>query len=87
MSGEGKEVLARAIAAFHADDAQAMRDVFSRHPELRAKLNEPMGLCDSPVIIHVKSRGMLDALARLGLTGTLRPLLARSPELVRARGR
>jgi hypothetical protein len=39
-------------------------DVLSRYPVLKGMLNEPVGPFDAPVIIHVKSRGLLDASAR-----------------------
>ena len=55
-----------AMAAFHADDAAAMRGALSRYPELRAAINEPIGSFDAPVVIHVKSREMLDALLDAG---------------------
>lgn len=58
--------LAEAMTAFHADDAAAMRSVLARHPELRPRLNEPIGPFDSPAIIHVKSREMLDVLLDAG---------------------
>jgi ankyrin repeat protein len=55
-----------AMAAFGADDPVAMRSVLARHPELRPKLNEPIGPFDSPAIIHVRSREMLDVLLEAG---------------------
>ena len=57
---------AEAMAAFHADDAAAVRGALSRFPELRAQINEPIGPFDAPVIIYVKSRDMLDALLDAG---------------------
>jgi hypothetical protein len=59
-------VLLQAKDAFHRDDADGVRDVLSRHPELKALINEPIDHFDSPLIIHVKSRGMLDALLEAG---------------------
>ena len=58
--------VAQAMAAFHADDAGAMRGALSRYPELRAQINEPIGPFDAPVIIYAKSREMLDALLDAG---------------------
>lgn len=58
--------LVQAKDAFHRDDADGVRDVLSRHPELKARMNEPSDHFDSPLIIHVKSRGMLDALVEAG---------------------
>jgi ankyrin repeat protein len=58
--------LLEAMAAFHADDAGAMRAALSRHPDVRARINEPIGPFDAPVVIYVKSRGMLDTLLEAG---------------------
>lgn len=59
-------VLNEAMKALHADDAAAMRSILARHPELGPKLNEPIGPFDSPAIIHVRSREMLDVLLNAG---------------------
>ena len=34
--------------AFQADDAVQVRELLERHPELKAKINEPIGPFDSP---------------------------------------
>ncbi len=58
--------LAEAMAAFHANDAVAMRAALARHPDVRAKINEPIGPFDAPVVIYVKSREMLETLLEAG---------------------
>ena len=63
---EVRKILEEAHEAFGSDDAARLRGVLSRHPALKGMLNEPVGPFDAPVIIHVKSRGMLDALLDAG---------------------
>lgn len=53
-------------SAFHADDAARVGELFDRYPALKAKINEPIGPFDSPVIINVQSEPMLDALLAAG---------------------
>ena len=53
-------------SAFHADDAARVGELFDRYPALKAKINEPIGPFDSPVIINVRSGPMLDALLAAG---------------------
>ena len=52
--------------AFEADDADRVRTLIDDHPELRAKINEPWGPFDSPLIVNVRSRPMLDVLLDAG---------------------
>jgi hypothetical protein len=52
--------------AFHDDDAILVRKLLERMPEVRAKINEPVAAFDSPVIIGVRSREMLDVLLDAG---------------------
>lgn len=52
--------------AFREDDARSIRRLFKQHPQLRANVNDPLGDFDSPAIIHVRSRAMLDALLEVG---------------------
>jgi len=63
---EVQKILAEAHDAFGSDDAARLRGVLSRYPVLKEMLNAPVGPFDAPVIIHVKSRGMLDALLDAG---------------------
>jgi len=58
--------IALAKKAFHEDDAPALRRLLERFPELKAKINEPISHFDSPPIIHVRSREMLDAMLDAG---------------------
>jgi hypothetical protein len=53
--------------AFHEDDAASVRQLLKQHPELKARINEPIPECfDSPPINLVRSRAMLDALVEAG---------------------
>ncbi len=52
--------------AFHTDDAALFARLLERHPAIRLRLNEPIGPFDSPPIIHVKSREMLDVFLAAG---------------------
>jgi len=44
----------------------AFRQLLETHPELKAKLNEPVSDFDSPLITQVRSRAMLDVLLEAG---------------------
>lgn len=59
-------LLHQARTAFHSDDAAALRTLLDRSPELRAHINDPIGPFDSPAIMGVRSRAMLDALLDAG---------------------
>src|SRR5258705_1147466 len=52
--------------AFEKDDALLFRQLIESHPNLKARINEPIGPFDSPVITHARSREMLDALLEAG---------------------
>src|SRR5262245_52199634 len=52
--------------AFRADNADEVRQLLSRHPEFKAKINEPIGPFDSPAIVNARSRAMLDVLLDAG---------------------
>nr|HEV7955097.1 ankyrin repeat domain-containing protein [Candidatus Acidoferrales bacterium] len=58
--------VALARKALRDDDAPAMRKLLNRFPELKANINEPIEGFDSPAIIRVRSRAMLDALLDAG---------------------
>jgi ankyrin repeat protein len=66
LGDDGKRLAAEAMQAFDADDASRLRDIIDRHPELRSIVNEPIGAFDSPAIISVRSREMLDVLLEAG---------------------
>jgi ankyrin repeat protein len=52
--------------AFHADDAGRVREILEGHPELKAHIDDPNGPFDSPAVVRVKSRAMLDVLLDAG---------------------
>jgi ankyrin repeat protein len=52
--------------AFHANDAPRLHQLLERFPGFKAKLNEPIGPFDSPVITNVRTREMLDVLLAAG---------------------
>jgi ankyrin repeat protein len=56
----------RIKAAFHNDDAILLREILRLHPQLKAKVNEPVMAFDSPAILWVCSRAMLDVLLEAG---------------------
>ncbi len=63
---ELNEGFQEAQRAFHAGDAAAMRQVLERHPELKARINDPVAAFNSPVLHHARSREMLDVLLDAG---------------------
>jgi ankyrin repeat protein len=52
--------------AFAANDADRVRAILNRHPQLKAQINQTVGPFDSPAIVHVCSREMLDVLLDAG---------------------
>jgi ankyrin repeat protein len=52
--------------AFRSDKAAVVRQTLDRHPELKAKINEPIGPFDSPAIVNARSTEMLDVLLAAG---------------------
>ena len=66
LGPEDTRAAAEAMRAFHADDAPRVREMLSQHPALRAMIDAPTGAFDSPAIIHVHSRAMLDVLLDAG---------------------
>jgi ankyrin repeat protein len=63
---ESTKVVDEVRKAFDADDAQGVRAILQRHPKLTALVNEPIGPFDSPAIVNVRSREMLDVLLDAG---------------------
>src|SRR5437016_14301681 len=51
---------------FAEHDAFFFRRLLERHPELKAKINEPVAAFDAPLITRVRSREMLDVLLDAG---------------------
>jgi len=66
IAGKTADPLALARKAFQEDDAGAVRRLLQRYPQLRAMVNDPLDAFDSPPIIHVRSRAMLDVLLEAG---------------------
>src|SRR6266542_678815 len=52
--------------AFTDDDAALFGRLLDCHPELKAKINEPLGAFDAPLITQVRSRHMLAVLLEAG---------------------
>src|SRR5579863_3945127 len=52
--------------ALRVDDAVAVRGLLDKYPELKARINDPVGDFNSPAIMRVRSREMLDVLLDAG---------------------
>src|SRR6516225_7974029 len=52
--------------ALRSDSASVVRQILDRHPELKPKINEPIGPFDSPAIVSARSPEMLDVLLAAG---------------------
>lgn len=52
--------------ALRADDDERARELLDRHPDLKAKLDEPLGPFDSPLVSSARSPRMLDVLVDAG---------------------
>jgi hypothetical protein len=52
--------------ALRSDNAALVRQILDRHPELKQKINEPIGPFDSPAIVNAHSPEMLDVLLAAG---------------------
>ena len=61
-----ERIAAEAMRAFHADDAGRIRQLLEAHPGLKAMINEPVEAFDSPPIVRVRSREMLDVMLDAG---------------------
>lgn len=66
MIGCMRDALQQITEAFKEDDAARVRQLLERHPELKAKIDEPVASFDSPAVIHVRSKQMLDVLVDAG---------------------
>lgn len=66
MDPETAAAIEDARKAFGADDAVRVRAILDRHAELRAMINDPVGPFDSPAIVNIRSRAMLDVLLDAG---------------------
>jgi ankyrin repeat protein len=54
------------MEAIRADDAMVARHLLDRLPELRARINDPIGPFDSPALASARSRAMIDVLLAAG---------------------
>src|SRR5579884_3432197 len=52
--------------AFRSDQAAVVEQILKRHPELKARINEPIGPFDCPAIVNARSPEMLDVLLAAG---------------------
>jgi ankyrin repeat protein len=52
--------------ALRADSASLLREILERFPELKARINEPIGQFDSPAIVCARSPEVLDVLLAAG---------------------
>src|SRR5262245_44223907 len=66
LAPEVTDAIAEIKTAIQADDAGRVRRVLDRHPELKARINEPVGPFDSPALHSARSRAMLDVLLDAG---------------------
>ena len=65
-SADSPDLVDQIRKAFEADDAGRVRALIDEHPELKPKINEPWGPFDTPLIVNVRSRKMLDVLLDAG---------------------
>jgi ankyrin repeat protein len=63
QSSDSVEALKQAL---RSNNASVVQQLLDRHPELRAKINEPIGPFDSPAIVSARSPEMLDVLLAAG---------------------
>jgi len=65
-AAEPVDPLKLAQGAFHKDDAKALRELMKKYPQLKEVVNQPIMSFDSPPIICVQSKAMLDVLLEAG---------------------
>src|ERR1041385_6695715 len=64
--GEIADAVELCKRAISKNDPMLMARALEQHPELKARINDPVGAFDSPAIIHARSREMLDVLLAAG---------------------
>jgi ankyrin repeat protein len=65
-AAEMAAAMAEVREAFHKDDASAVRQILERYPQLKRRINDPIGDFNSPIVMHVRSPAMLDVLLNAG---------------------
>ena len=65
-ASETEDVIEQIKSALRADDSDRVQQLLNRHPELKERINDPVGPFDSPAIVNVRSRPMLDILLNSG---------------------
>jgi hypothetical protein len=55
-----------AVEAFKADDSQRLQELLQTHQFLKTIIDEPLAPFDAPLIVHARSRDMLDVLMDAG---------------------
>jgi ankyrin repeat protein len=63
---ETADLIEQLKQAFRGDDASSVRELLTRHPALKAQINEPIGPFDTPAIVNARSREMVDVLLDAG---------------------
>lgn len=66
MNTPPPDVIEQMKSAFRSDNADELRRLLNAHPAVKAGINEPIGDFDSPAILAVRSRAMLDVLLDAG---------------------
>src|SRR2546425_1534008 len=66
MKPERTDPVEQLKKAWAEQDASSFRGILAAHPELKRRINEPVAAFDSPLIIHARSREMLDVLLEAG---------------------
>lgn len=66
MGAESSSLLEPLKEGLRSDDSELVGRLLERDPSLRQIIDAPVGPFDSPAIINVRSRGMLDALLEAG---------------------
>lgn len=60
------DLLQQVQSAVRQDDSGRVQSLLASHPEVRARINDPVAAFDSPIILGVRSRKMLDVLLEAG---------------------
>ncbi len=63
---EARSILDQLMDFLHADDIGGVRTLLDGQPELKARLNDPIGPFDSPALTSARSREMVDLLLAAG---------------------